>query len=99
MDKWFIKTTVTFVNLSDIYDHLGLTNAEVEWISDSGFDCVSYGDAFATLIGNRYALDCMVEAYERYHKNVIANKSMTKQGFCDKFWEVVDSNDYINLEN
>jgi len=91
-------TTVTFVNLSDIYDHLELTHQEVEWIADSGFDCVSYGDAFATLIGNRYALDCMVEAYEGYHKNVIANKSMTKQGFCDKFWEVVDSGDYINLE-
>ena len=92
------KHAVTFVNLSDIYDHLQLTNAEVEWIADSGFDCVSYGDAFATLIGNRYALDCMVEAYERYHKNVIANKSMTHADFCQKFWEVVDSADYINLE-
>ena len=92
------KTTVTFVNLSDIYDQLELTHQEVEWIADRGFDCVSYGDAFATLIGNRYALDCMVEAYEDYHKNVIANKSMTKQDFCDKFWEVVDSDDYINLE-
>ena len=38
-------TTVTFVNLSDIYDHLELTNNEVEWIADRGFDCVSYGDA------------------------------------------------------
>ena len=93
------KTTVTFVNLSDIYDHLELTHQEVEWIADKGFDCVSYGDSFATLIGNRYALDCMVEAYEDYHKNVIANKSMTRDDFCNKFWEVVDSADYINLEN
>ena len=92
------KTTVTFVNLSDIYDYLELTDDEVGYIADWGFDCVSYGDAFATLIGNRYALDCMVEAYERYHKNVIANKSMTHADFCQKFWEVVDSNDYINLE-
>ena len=92
-------TTVTFVNLSDIYDHLELTHQEVEWIADKGFDCVSYGDAFATLIGNRYALDCMVEAYEGYHKYVIANKSMTRDDFCNKFWEVVDSADYINLEN
>ena len=91
-------TTVTFVNLSDIYDHLELTHQEVEWIADSGFDCVSYGDAFATLIGNRYALDCMVEAYEDYHKNIIANKSMTKDDFCNKFWEIVDDADYINLE-
>ena len=92
------KTTVTFVNLSDIYDQLELTHQEVEWIADRGFDCVSYGDAFATLIGNRYALDCMVEAYEDYHKNVIANKSMTKDDFIRKYWEVVDSDDYINLE-
>ncbi len=92
------KTTVTFVNLSDIYDHLQLTNAEVDWIADKGFDCVSYGDAFATLIGNRYTLDCMVEAYEDYHRNVIANKSMTKDDFIRKYWEVVDSSDYINLE-
>lgn len=92
------KTTVTFVNLSDIYDHLELSHQEVEWIADTGFDCVSYGDAFATLIGNRYALDCMVEAYEHYHKNVIANKSMTRDDFCNKFWEAVDSADYINLE-
>ena len=93
------KTTVTFVNLSDIYDHLELSHQEVEWIADRGFDCVSYGDAFATLIKNPYALDCMVEAYEDYHKNVIANKSMTYADFCQKFWEVVDSDDYINLEN
>lgn len=92
------KTTVTFVNLSDIYEHLQLTQEEVDWIGDMGFDCVSYGDAFATLIGNRYALDCMVEAYERYHNTIIANKSMTKDDFMRKFWEVVDSEDFINLE-
>lgn len=92
------KTTVTFVNLSDIYEHLQLTQEEVDWIGDMGFDCVSYGDAPATLIKNRYALDCMVEAYEGYHSTIIANKSMTKDDFMRKFWEVVDSEDFINLE-
>ena len=90
--------TVSLVNISDIYDHLELTNQEVEWIADRGFDCVSFGDSSYTLIRNRYALDCMVEAYEDYHKNVIANKSMTKDDFISKYWEVVDNADYINLE-
>jgi hypothetical protein len=93
------KTTVTFVNLSDIYDHLQLTDDEVGYIGDFGFNCVSFGDAFATLIRPRYTLNCMVEAYEKYHTEVIANKSMTKDDFIRKYWEVVDSNDYINLEN
>jgi hypothetical protein len=92
------KTTVTFVDLSAIYDHLELTHQEVEWIADKGFDCVSFGDTYATLIGNRYALDCMVEAYEDYHRDVIANKSMTKDDFIRKYWEIVGSDDYINLE-
>jgi len=34
-------TTVTLVNISDVYDQLELTNQEVEWIADRGFDCVS----------------------------------------------------------
>lgn len=93
------KTTVTFVNVSDIYNHLQLTHDEVKYIDDWGFDCISYGDAFATLISNRYALDCMVEAYEKYHTEVIANKSMTKDDFMRKFWEVVDSECFINLES
>jgi hypothetical protein len=92
------KTTVTFVDLSSIYDYLELTNEEVEYIADFGFNCVSFGDAYATLIRNHYALDCMVEAYEKYHSEIIANKSMTYIDFCNKFWEVVGSDDYINLE-
>lgn len=92
------KTTVTFVNLSDIYDHLELTNAEVEWIADKAWTGVSFGDASFTLIGNHFALDCMSDAYEDYHKNVIANKSMTQKDFADKFWQVVGEWDYINME-
>ena len=38
-------TTVTLVNISDIYDHLELTNQEVEWIADKSWSNVSYGDA------------------------------------------------------
>lgn len=90
-------TTATFVHLSDVYDYLELTNQEVEWIADKAWSGVSF-DAAYTLIGNVFALDCMLEAYEDYHKNVIANKSMTREDFAKKFWEIVDDADYINLE-
>lgn len=86
------KTTVTFVNISDVYDHLGLTDDEIAFIANNAWTGVSYGDAHYTLIGNVFALDCMVEAA------VIANKSMNRDDFMRKFWEVVDSEDFINLE-
>lgn len=92
------KTTVTFVSISDIYDQLELTNQEVEWIADRAWSNVSYGDSSYTLIGNVFALDCMLEAYEDYHNTVIANKSMTRDDFANKFWEIVDAADYIDLE-
>jgi len=91
-------TTVTFVSISDIYDQLELTNQEVEWIADRAWSNVSYGDSSYTLIGNVFALDCMLEAYEDYHNTVIANKSMTRDDFANKFWEIVDAADYIDLE-
>ena len=90
--------TVSLVNISDIYDHMELTHNEVEWIADKSWSNVSYGDSSYTLVGNVFALDSMVEAYEDYHKHVIANKSMTRDDFCNKFWEIVDDADYINLE-
>jgi hypothetical protein len=92
------KTTVTCVDISDIYDHLELTNGEVEWIADKAWSNVSYGDATFTLIGNNFALECLLEGYEDYHSCVIANKSMTRDDFIRKFWEIVDEADYINLE-
>ena len=95
MSKTF---TVSLVNISDIYDHLELSNHEVEWIADKAWSNVSYGDSSYTLVGNAFALDCMVEAYEDYHTHVIANKSMTRDDFANKFWEIVDDADYINLE-
>ena len=90
--------TVSLVNISDVYDHLGLTDYEVEHIADVAWSNVSYGDAMFTLVGNVFALDQMLEAYEHYHKNVIANKSMTRDDFANKFWEIVGEADYINLE-
>ena len=53
-------TTATFVHLSDLYDHLELTNQEVEWIADKAWSKVSFCDATYTLIGHLFALECMV---------------------------------------
>ena len=90
--------TVTLVNISDVYDHLGLTDYEIDHIANLAWRSNSYGDATYTLVGNVYALDRMLYEYEDYHKNVIANKSMTRDDFANKFWEIVDDADYINLE-
>ena len=99
MENKVSKTvTVTLVNISDVYDHLGLTDYEIDHIADSAWTDVSFGDANYTLVGNVYALDQMLDAYEHYHKNVIANKSMTRDDFANKFWEIVGEADYINLE-
>ena len=92
-------TTVTFVNLSDIYDHMGLTDDEIDFLGDNAWCNVSFGDAYATLIGNARALYRMQDAYEDYHSNAIANKSMTLDDFANKFWEIVGEADYVNLEN
>ena len=93
------KTTVTCIDLSDIYTHLELADYEVEWIDNVAWSNVSYGDADFTLIGNLFALELLLDGYEDYHKNNIANKSMTREDFTNKFWEIVDDADYINLEN
>ena len=95
MSKTF---TVSLVNISDVYDHLGLTDYEVEWIADTAWSNVSYGDSNFTLVGNVYALDRMLDAYEDYHLTAIVNKSMTRDDFANKFWEIVGEADYINLE-
>jgi len=92
------KTSVTFVNLSDIYDHLGLTEDEIDYIADVALRNVSYGDATYTLIPNNFVLERMVDAYEDYHPSPLINKSMTRDDFMRKFWEVVDSKDFINVE-
>ncbi len=92
-------TTVTLVNVADIYDNMGLTDGEVDFIADNAWNDVSFGDANYTLVGNVYALDQMLDAYEDYHRNVIENKSMTRDMFAHKFWKIVDDADYINLES
>jgi hypothetical protein len=94
----YTKTTKTFMDISDLYAYLGLTDDEIDFFGDNAWTEVSYGDAPFTLITSEYALDRMVDAYEDYHNTVIVNKSMTAEDFRNKFWQLVEKDDYINLE-
>jgi hypothetical protein len=78
---------------------MGLTDDEVDFIADNAWNNVSFGDATYTLVGNVYALDQMLDAYEDYHLSPLVNKSMTRDEFANKFWEIVGEADYINLES
>jgi hypothetical protein len=100
MEKMMSTTTLTCIDISDIYNGLELTNDEVEWIADKGFSNISFGDATFTLIPSRFTLECLLDGYEDYHSCVIANKSMTRDDFVKKYWEIVWAADaeYVNLE-
>ena len=98
------------VDISEVYDYLELDNDEVDWIADRGFDCVSYGDAMATLIGNVFALSCIVDGLMSYYDWLNENKGsipsrllpariLSKEEIEKKFWELVGNDDYINLES
>lgn len=98
------------VDISEVYDYLELDNNAVDWIADSGFGCVSYGDAKATLIGNKFALSCIVNGMMSYYdwlnenedsipSRLLPARIFTKDEIEKKFWELVDKDDYINLES
>jgi hypothetical protein len=104
------KKMVTFVDLSDVYEHIGFTDDEVEWIADGGFDCVTFGDAEYTLIGNNFALHCIVGGLMSYYdwlnenddsipSRLLPARIFTKDEIEQKFWELVGKDDYINLES
>ena len=104
------STTVSFVNFADIANHLQLTADELDAVYDYGFSNVSWGDATYTLIGNDYALRCIVNAlmthYDELNDNdgdipsrSIPDRILTEDEVCTKFWEMVEQWDYVNLEN
>lgn len=104
------STTVSFVNFGDIADHLQLTEDERVAITDYGFDNVSWGDATYTLIGNDYAVRCIVNALMMYYDELndndgdipsrsVPNRILTEEEVRTKFWEVVAQWDYVNLES
>ena len=102
--------TVSFVSLSDIYNHIGFTEYEAEVIGDCGFSNVSFGDAGHTLVGNNFALACITEGYDAYlrvmndEENLdqpsrnIPDELLNDELIAKRFWEVVGQNDYVDLE-
>lgn len=100
--------TVSFVNLSEVYLHLGFTEVEQEVIADFGFSNVSFGDAGFTLIGNHYALECITDGYGTYRDEMsydegepsrnIPEEVLTNAQIAQRFWEIVGPEDYVNLE-
>ena len=104
------KKTLTVISLWDILDHIGFSDAEVEAISDYGLSGVSFGDATYTLIGNNFALDCIQSAITTYYDELndedpdqpsrnILTHLYTPEEIAEKFWAVVNEDDYINLES
>ena len=93
-----MSQTVSFIDLSEVMERLGFEAYEREFIYNTAFNEISWGDASYTLIENNWTLDCIVDYYEAYHRENIANKSMTEQMLRDKFWQIVGEQDYINME-
>lgn len=92
------KSTVTCVSFSSLTAYLGLTDDEVQAICDYGFSNVSWGDADYTLIGNNFALECIVSGLLSYYDETDTEPRVTEQEVRTKYWEIVERNDYIDLE-
>ena len=93
-----IRTTVTFVDVSELYHKLGLSDDACRHVDQVGFHNVSFGDADMTLVGNVFALDCIWEGLEDYHEMTEQENPYTLETFSKKYWELLDVADYVNLE-
>ena len=106
------KKNLTVISLWDILDYMELTDEEVEAVSDFGLSNVSWGDAPYTLIGNNFALDCIVNGLEAYYDELqmdadeygqpsrsLPARLYTRKDITEMFWKVVGEDDYINLES
>lgn len=92
------KHTATFVDVSALYHHLGITDDEIRTVDHVGFNSVSYGDADITLVGNVFALECIWEGLQWHHQREGTSSPDTRETFIRKYWELVGPDDYINLE-
>ena len=102
------RTTVSFVNIYDVLDHIGFTADEVEAILDYGFNGATTTAADYTLIGNNYALECIINGIEGYYDELeqmedmpsrtIPTHILGREEIVQKYWEVVSLQDYINME-
>ena len=105
------KKTLTVISLWDILDYMELRDEEVEAISDYGISGVSFGDATYTLIGNNFALDCIVNGLLDYYDELqsltdeygqpsrsLPARMYTREDITEMFWKVVGKDDYVDLE-
>ena len=110
MSNTIPRLTINAVSLWDILDFMELRDEEVQAISDYGLSNVSWGDSMFTLIGNNFALDCIVNGLEAYYdeleslegdhpSRMIPARIYTRKDIEEMFWKVVDEDDYINLES
>lgn len=103
-----MQKTVTFLDVSEVYAQLGFTDALAQHVDLNGFQKVSFGDADFTLVGNHFALDCIVEGVFHYYDDLDDNLGEPSGNLPDRvwneddlraaFWRVVGQDDYINLE-
>ncbi len=99
------RGSLTVISLWDILDYMELREEEVQAIADYGLSNVSYGDSLFTLIGNNFALDCIVHTRysrcscitDRYHYDIRSAKSSV---WCVCVCSVrIDNNQDYNAHN
>jgi hypothetical protein len=111
MEKVIPRLTINAVSLWDILDFMELRDEEVQAISDYGLSNVSWGDSMFTLIGNNFALDCIVNGLMAYYDELqmdadeygqpsrsLPARVYTRQDITEMFWKVVNKDDYVDLE-
>ena len=112
MSNTIPRLTINAVSLWDILDYMELRDEEVQAISDYGLSNVSWGDSMFTLIGNNFALDCIVNGLMAYYDELqmdadeygqpsrsLPARLYTRKDITEMFWAVVGEDDYINLES
>jgi hypothetical protein len=111
MSNTIPRLTINAVSLWDILDFMELRDEEVQAISDFGLSNVSFGDSMFTLIGNNFALDCIVTGLEAYYDELqmdadeygqpsrsLPARIYTRKDITEMFWQVVNEDDYVDLE-
>lgn len=98
---------VSFVNYTDVIDHIGFTEDEVEGIADYGFPTFFVGDSDVPLYDNERILNCILDGYAAYLDELDDNlgepsrnlpeRILTEQDIRDKFWDMVSKENYINM--
>lgn len=102
------RYNVSFIGYADVIDHIGFTEEEVEGIADYGFPTFFIGDSDVPLYENERVLNCILDGYDAYLDEVnnndgdepsrnIPERILTEQQIRDKFWDIVSTQDYINM--